>query len=729
MESKESTKNDKFDPNKIPKVQDFIENYKNYVNKKNQQNKTNEPSTSTSKPSQEKEEEFLEAEEEGYLEGLTPEQKAQSLHNKFTDFLTNINGLKSFIETSKTTESFSKSSSSQSDSKNNPSSDFTQVTKDLYEEPQEAKLNTLSDFRNLTISDQNDTSQWSESKASDSFEIDPLKWNINEKNYVKLTNILNLQIETNKEEKEFLKYLTVNNFLNDLVAVDILKEAVFAFPEKTYQSLELILKWITLRFSEINPYFIYKALDYLRFLFEMMAANNYHLSDLEAEFFIPSLLENLSDPRVLIQQGVILIMKELILVYDDKKIFDYLLKTCINNPRKSVKLNCLSELGFILKNFSYEPYEPENNLNKIAKFTKSIDEDIKMTAFNVLGVCIIKYGEQVSDFLDDEYLEPLEIHVNANLDAFKAYAQSKDETLDLFREIFEAIRNKNMLIDFRIENFGQIKNMKEYLNLVVSKNLEISLMGLLNISYFLMDSQKSLDMMEHLDEILIKCSEALTNATITYFDLKGDLLNIQQIQMIILVISLIFEKRFGKMIHFEPMKTTFKSVITMMVLIDEDKEQMKSLNELLDLMFNLGDETMVMCTMIRNLNETCKDNKPFYAEIIGLIVKCLWAQLKDLSIECTFEDINRDLDYIHNDFMNKLDVPEVLHEIHLFLKDNPTSSWSKIETTCSLNILDFILRDIVKTTKLDLVKELNSYQIPKDAEIRTKIFDIIKTLK
>ena len=64
--------------------------------------------------------------------------------------------------------------------------------------------------------------------------------------------------------------------------------------EATRCQLDLILKWITLRFFETNTTVLLKILDYLQSLFDKLADEDYHLHDLEATAFVPYLVNKVS---------------------------------------------------------------------------------------------------------------------------------------------------------------------------------------------------------------------------------------------------------------------------------------------------------------------------------------------------------------------------------------------------------------------------------------------------
>lgn len=60
-------------------------------------------------------------------------------------------------------------------------------------------------------------------------------------------------------------------------------------------NLDLILKWMTLRFFDTNPSVLLKGLDYLQHIFDILIAQKYTLHDTEASSFVPYLVTKVSN--------------------------------------------------------------------------------------------------------------------------------------------------------------------------------------------------------------------------------------------------------------------------------------------------------------------------------------------------------------------------------------------------------------------------------------------------
>lgn len=55
-------------------------------------------------------------------------------------------------------------------------------------------------------------------------------------------------------------------------------------------NLDLVLKWLTLRFFDTNPSVILRGLEYLNMVFRILAEEGYHMMEPEAASFLPYLV-------------------------------------------------------------------------------------------------------------------------------------------------------------------------------------------------------------------------------------------------------------------------------------------------------------------------------------------------------------------------------------------------------------------------------------------------------
>ena len=74
------------------------------------------------------------------------------------------------------------------------------------------------------------------------------------------------------------------------LTVIFLLQCIESSADATIANLDMILRWFTLRFFDTNTTVLLKCLEYLQALFNMLCAQDYHLLDLEANSFIPYLV-------------------------------------------------------------------------------------------------------------------------------------------------------------------------------------------------------------------------------------------------------------------------------------------------------------------------------------------------------------------------------------------------------------------------------------------------------
>ncbi|CAG0910979.1 unnamed protein product, partial [Cyprideis torosa] len=68
-------------------------------------------------------------------------------------------------------------------------------------------------------------------------------------------------------------------------------------------NLDLVLKWLTIRFYDKNTSVILRGLEYLELAFSCLAEQEYLLADPERAAFVPHLVIKLGDPKVPVRLG------------------------------------------------------------------------------------------------------------------------------------------------------------------------------------------------------------------------------------------------------------------------------------------------------------------------------------------------------------------------------------------------------------------------------------------
>lgn len=201
------------------------------------------------------------------------------------------------------------------------------------------------------------------------------------------------------------------DFKFHIEAVAILTNAVTEYNEAVMESLDLILKWVTLRFFDTNTSVLLKTLEFLNALFNMMESNEKHLSAFEASAFIPYLVGKIGDPKDNVRKSVRDICKLITSIYPASKMFTYLMEGLASKNSKS-RMECCDELGFLITKFGMEVCQPGPKvLKEIAGQISDRDNGVRsaalnciVAAYNIIGEAVYKYVGRLPE-KDQSYLE------------------------------------------------------------------------------------------------------------------------------------------------------------------------------------------------------------------------------------------------------------------------------------------------------------------------------------
>lgn len=75
-----------------------------------------------------------------------------------------------------------------------------------------------------------------------------------------------------------------------LKAIEALSDDLLENGSALMANLDLVLKWLTLRFFDTNPSVIMKSLEYLSLVFQFLMDSDYTMAEYEANCFIPYLV-------------------------------------------------------------------------------------------------------------------------------------------------------------------------------------------------------------------------------------------------------------------------------------------------------------------------------------------------------------------------------------------------------------------------------------------------------
>ena len=83
------------------------------------------------------------------------------------------------------------------------------------------------------------------------------------------------------------------------------QQSIATYTDAMIESLDLFLKWVTLRFFDTNTSVLLKALEYISELFSMLGERDYQLSIFEAGAFMPYLIGKVKIAIIIIFGNII----------------------------------------------------------------------------------------------------------------------------------------------------------------------------------------------------------------------------------------------------------------------------------------------------------------------------------------------------------------------------------------------------------------------------------------
>uniref|UniRef100_A0A3B3YNC3 TOG domain-containing protein n=1 Tax=Poecilia mexicana TaxID=48701 RepID=A0A3B3YNC3_9TELE len=181
------------------------------------------------------------------------------------------------------------------------------------------------------------------------------------------------------------------DFQRQVKAIGVMIES-----EATVSCLDLILKWITLRFFETNTTILMKVLEYLKLLFMMLNRENYHLTEYEANSFVPYLILKVGESKDVVRKDVRVILGMLCKVYPASKLFPFLMEGTKSKNSKQ-RAECLEELGCLIEGYGMNVCQPTaaKSLKEIAVHIGDRDTSVRNAALNTVVAVYNVCGDQV----------------------------------------------------------------------------------------------------------------------------------------------------------------------------------------------------------------------------------------------------------------------------------------------------------------------------------------------
>ncbi|XP_022781710.1 cytoskeleton-associated protein 5-like [Stylophora pistillata] len=190
------------------------------------------------------------------------------------------------------------------------------------------------------------------------------------------------------------------DFKYHLIGINTMQQCVVPPSDAPYQvevvqSLDLILKWVTLRFFDTNTTVLIKCLELMDAVFVMLAQTDYQMLEFEASSFIPYLVQKVGDPKDAIRKMIRNLFKLLTKIYPASKLFNYVMEGLPSKNSKT-RMECLEELGSLIQVFGMNVCQPTppKALAAIAAQIGDRDNGVRNAALNAVVEAYFLVGEK-----------------------------------------------------------------------------------------------------------------------------------------------------------------------------------------------------------------------------------------------------------------------------------------------------------------------------------------------
>ncbi|XP_017478345.1 PREDICTED: cytoskeleton-associated protein 5 isoform X2 [Rhagoletis zephyria] len=208
--------------------------------------------------------------------------------------------------------------------------------------------------------------------------------------------LLREQMTTANVNKGLMANMFHDDFRYHLKVIEALNEDLPNNNKALVCNLDLILKWLSLRFYDTNPSVLLKGLEYLNLVFQTLVETEYILAENEGSAFIPHLLLKLGDPKDAVRVGVRSLLRQILLVYPYTKVFVYVMDG-LKSKNARQRTECLDELGYLIENYGLTVCQPSQQvaLKEIARHISDRDNSVRNAALNCVVQAYFLAGEKV----------------------------------------------------------------------------------------------------------------------------------------------------------------------------------------------------------------------------------------------------------------------------------------------------------------------------------------------
>uniref|UniRef100_A0A1D1XIA6 Protein MOR1 n=1 Tax=Anthurium amnicola TaxID=1678845 RepID=A0A1D1XIA6_9ARAE len=222
-------------------------------------------------------------------------------------------------------------------------------------------------------------------------------------------------------ECDFMKYfredlhrrLLSTDFKKQVDGVEMLQKALQSSSKEIIELVDILLRWLVLRFCESNTTCLLKVLEFLPELIDILKDEGYALTESEAAIFLPCLIEKSGHNIEKVREKLRELTKQIVHVYPASKLFPYILEG-LRSKNNRTRIECVDLVGFLVEHYGAEISGQLKSLQLVAGLTSERDGELRKaalnalaTAYKILGEDIWRYVGKLSDaqksMLDDRF--------------------------------------------------------------------------------------------------------------------------------------------------------------------------------------------------------------------------------------------------------------------------------------------------------------------------------------
>ncbi|XP_054741360.1 protein mini spindles isoform X5 [Anastrepha obliqua] len=556
-------------------------------------------------------------------------------------------------------------------------------------------------------------------------------------------DLLREQMTTANVNKGLMANMFHDDFRYHLKVIESLNEDLPNNSKALVCNLDLILKWLSLRFYDTNPSVLLKGLEYLNQVFQTLVEMEYILAENEGSAFIPHLLLKLGDPKDAVRVGVRSLLRQILLVYPYTKVFVYVMEG-LKSKNARQRTECLDELGYLIENYGLTVCQPSQQvaLKEIARHISDRDNSVRNAALNCVVQAYFLAGEKVYKLigqLNEKDLSMLDERIKRAKKTRKPTPAAPDTTTTLgvggsggvgvksgaqvaqqdIIEIDEPSTNgvcdelpppdeqptpAASIVDVLPKHDPQLIKMIKAISSVDTLKVRAAISELAEI----IESPEKQAVLRDYEEIFIQNVLAQFK-NLSQVPISESLVVYQPLLSILY--SFFHSKTLGKTLSVACIKNLISALLNLMadqkLSAGDDGQYTKVINGICLKVLDKTNFTNLNCALIRLLRETCPvAGLPKFTD---LLMKCIWRNVKMLP-----------------ERTNELNYDAVILEVHEFMLALPSSWWQTRPSDTPLRTVKTIIHNMAKVKGNAILNHLN--QIPTHSELYAYLIKILKNL-